>query len=896
MSSDTQIQKTMRRNELNNIQSNSIYQFHSRQLQSVSQSTPTVWARTFGGERRDEARFIIQTSDGGYLVLGQTQSFGSFADVWFLKLKPDGSIEWQQRFNESARLSSFQETSDGGFIVSGIFSWWAEGGRMDLWVFKLNSDGSIAWQRAFGGNWGEMGHFVQQTSDGGYVVIGLTTTFTDVDGEWWDGAVDVWFLKLNPDGSVDWQRRYGGLSFESDWANETRRITVQETSDSGYIFITDTSSFGAGWTDIWVVKVNSDGDIEWQKTYGGQESEWLLRSGPHIQQTPDGGYIFTCYTLSFGVNYSAIWVVKLNPDGSIDWQRLFDGGLGEGPCSIHLADGGGYFVAGSTNSFSENQDLDFWLLKLKLGGDIEWQKTYGGRSYDEAFSFQQTSDGGCVITGNTFSFGAGDSNIWVVKVNSDGNLGPGCGLAGISDVMVTDTSVIPVDTNTISEFTPGFSLATDVTVIPTSSTSEINCWDLVQSVEAITLEITENRGLFRGEFQHKLMWENSNYNEQNDIRLAAHIIGRKREGQAFYEILADDVPGNVREYTDIISDTSNFSTVYVYAIKTRDVDGNISPWSSSVSTANTTTTVFDSGRRVRESSSTRVEAKNPLKLEEAKRIISKPIIVNEEQLSLVQPLKKIQVKKAGDDVLIIWWKHSDNQSVERYNVYVEDDDSYRLLKSVPGYINGCTVHVSDLPVISHDEENVFVLTAVYSNGNGSPEFMPFSADRSIISVSQLKYLSARNTESEGSNTRISLSESSKSHENLETKLISLKDFLINSIITENSPVTANLIYKHLPPINPSVKREGVYQAISWEGNPLNRDLKIRRYNIYRKTEGEDEEKFRMIGSVSKDIFAYVDYVPNSDEKYVYAVTSVDVEGNESSKSQHVKNRKLLDSN
>jgi uncharacterized delta-60 repeat protein len=298
---------------------------------------------------------------------------------------------------------SIQQTSDGGYIVAG---WtWSYAGSYDFWVLKLNSDGTVAWQKTYGGTDNDYAHSIQQTSDGGYIVAGDTYSFVA-------GSYDFWVLKLNSDGTVVWQKTYGGT--DNDYAH-----SIQQTSDGGYIVAGYTWSFGAGSYDFWVLKLNSDGTVAWQKTYGGTEGD-LARS---IQQTTDGGYIVAGGTDSFGDGYYVFWVLKLNSDGTVAWQKTYGGTEGDEASSIQQTSDGGYIVAGQTFSFGAGA-YDFWVLKLNSNGAVAWQKTYGGTDMDQASSIQQTSDGGYIVAGNTRSFrsGTGSGDVLVLKLNSNGTV------------------------------------------------------------------------------------------------------------------------------------------------------------------------------------------------------------------------------------------------------------------------------------------------------------------------------------------------------------------------------------------------------------------------------------------------------------------------------------------
>jgi hypothetical protein len=391
--------------------------------------TSSQWAKTYGAWTEDVSWSIQQTSDGGYIVAGNTKYFGAGgSDIWVLKLDQNGNIQWQKTYGgpDWDIASSIQQTSDGGYIVAGDTRSFGAGG-WDIWVLKLDQNGNIQWQKTYGGRSDDSASSIQQTSDGGYIVAGDTRSFGA-------GDLDIWVLKLDQNGNIQWQKTYGG---PMDDYNSSP--SIQQTSDGGYIVAGDTKSFGAGRWDIWVLKLDQNGNIQWQKTYGGRSDD----SASSIQQTSDGGYIVAGDTRSFGAGESEIWVLKLDQNGNIQWQKTYGGRSDDFAPFIQQTSDGGYIVAGDTMSFGAG-DLDIWVLKLDQNGNIQWQKTYGGRNGDFASSIQQTSDGGYIVAGYTTSFGAG--GIWVLKLDANGDIG-GCNLIGTSNATVKDTSVNGVATS-----------------------------------------------------------------------------------------------------------------------------------------------------------------------------------------------------------------------------------------------------------------------------------------------------------------------------------------------------------------------------------------------------------------------------------------------------------------
>jgi len=309
------------------------------------------WQKTSGWLHMDKVRSIQQTNDGGYVVGGYT------GYTWILKFSSDGDIEWQREYGgifdvfDYRDIYSIQQTTDGGYI-SVCETVYFGPLEHDISVFKFSSDGSVEWNKTYGGIEYDYAYSIQQTNDGGYVVAGETESFGA-------GGSDIWILKLASDGSIEWQKTYGGNYPEGS-------NSIQQTSDGGYVVAGKTSSFGSGSSDIWVLKLASDGSIEWQKTYGGSLGE----ESSSIQQTGDGGYVVAGETSSFGAGSSDIWILKLASDGTIEWQKTYGGSQGEEASSIQQTSDGGYVVAGSTDTYGAGMK-DFLILKLSSNGNID---------------------------------------------------------------------------------------------------------------------------------------------------------------------------------------------------------------------------------------------------------------------------------------------------------------------------------------------------------------------------------------------------------------------------------------------------------------------------------------------------------------------------------------------
>jgi uncharacterized delta-60 repeat protein len=367
----------------------------------------TSWWRTYGGTDVDEGWSVQQTTGGGYIIAGSTWSFGIVNhDVYLIKTNAAGDTQWTRTYGGTYKEEgwSVQQTSDSGFIVAGL-TYPFGGGYTDVYLIKTNASGETQWTRTYGGTDDDWGRSVQQTSDGGYIIAGFTYPFGA-------GSHDVYLIKTNASGDTQWTRTYGGtyLKKEEGWS-------VQQTSDGGYIIAGWTESFGAGMYDVYLIKTNASGDTLWTRTYG----DTSMDAGRSVQQTSDGGYVITGWTHSFGAGGFDVYLIKTNSTGDTLWTRTYGGTNDDEGYSVQQASDGGYIIAGNTHSFGAG-GYDVYLIKTNSTGDTLWTRTYGGTNDDEGYSVQQASDGGYIIAGNTYSFGAGECDVYLIKTDANGNV------------------------------------------------------------------------------------------------------------------------------------------------------------------------------------------------------------------------------------------------------------------------------------------------------------------------------------------------------------------------------------------------------------------------------------------------------------------------------------------
>ncbi len=296
--------------------------------------------------------------------------------------------EWNRTYEISGITSveSLQQTADSGYIIAGNTK--SNVGRnSDINLLKIGPTGSEQWNRTFGGTFTyDCVKFVLHTLDGGYLIAGSTSACRD------NCPDDVWLIKVNPQGQEQWNLTLGGTGDEE-------MAFVQQTTDGGYFLIGNTDSH-ANSSDIWFVKVNSNGNMQWNNTFGGIGQDKAYS----VCQVP-GGYIIAGMTQS-GVNHNDLLLVKTDSNGKEQWYRTFGGVGAEFNPSVGLSPDGGYILGGGTFSFD---DADYWLIKTDADGNMQWDRTFKGR----LDSFLQTPDGGYIIKGDLYGPP-------IIKIDSNG--------------------------------------------------------------------------------------------------------------------------------------------------------------------------------------------------------------------------------------------------------------------------------------------------------------------------------------------------------------------------------------------------------------------------------------------------------------------------------------------
>ena len=367
----------------------------------------TQWTRTLGGDGQDENFCVRQTSDGGFITVGYL-TITNQRDVYLVKTDSSGNyyppygwsrlIGWEGRDEEGYGV---EPTLDGGYIITGYTTPGSTDEPPDVLLIKTDALGCSLWTRTYGSILDDRGRSVQQTGDGGYIIVGYHTNLAL--------NTKVYLIKTDSTGNVQWSRNYGGIGDDEGYS-------VRPTLDGGYIITGYTTPQGTdNPPDVYLIKTNSGGDTTWTRTFGGSGPD----EGYDVQPTLDGGYIITGYTALGGTDDPPdVYLLKTDSLGSLLWCETFDGDndddKGRG---VHQTQDGSYIITGYTTPGSTDDPPDVFLIKVNGEGVEQWRANIGGSGNDRGFSVMETDDQGYILTGYTESFGARGRDGWLVKVN-----------------------------------------------------------------------------------------------------------------------------------------------------------------------------------------------------------------------------------------------------------------------------------------------------------------------------------------------------------------------------------------------------------------------------------------------------------------------------------------------
>ena len=366
-------------------------------VSSLYSQGEVLWNRVYGGIGNEGINSMIQTQDGGYAIAAYTTPSGvNYNDNWLIKTDINGDTLWTKNFgtDEADFPLSIIQTQDGGLAIAGTTNDLV--GSYNGWLMKTDIYGETLWSKIYNGKNNIGIRSIVQTNDGGFIMGGSTAEPGIVQD-------DFFLIRTDMNGDTLWTKTYGGDGFEY------ARCIIQ-TQDGGYAITGFTSSYGAGKYDIWLIKTDVNGDSLWTKTFGGIKRDEAYS----IIQTQDGGYAIAGSTQSFGAGLTDVWVIKTDVNGDTLWTKTYGGASSDEANDIIPVQDGGYTIAGSTFSFG-NEGKNIWLINTDYDGNTLWTKTYGGNENDYANCIIHTLDGGYAIGGQTYSYGAGSSDAWLIK-------------------------------------------------------------------------------------------------------------------------------------------------------------------------------------------------------------------------------------------------------------------------------------------------------------------------------------------------------------------------------------------------------------------------------------------------------------------------------------------------
>lgn len=386
------------------------------------------WSKTFGGSKNELANSVVKTQDGGYAILGYTQSNdGDITDkpnedfdYWVMKFNSNDELEWNKTYGGSLddRGSKIIQTQDGGYAIVGYsqssdFDAAQNAGSYDFWMVKLTNSGVISWEKSFGYTGSDKAYNIIQTLDNGYLLSGVIDV-TASGGAGNSKAIlhaggDYWAIKLDVSGNTQWTKYFGGS------LNDTLSDAIQ-TTDGGFILVGSSDSADVditnnkGTYDFWIVKINALGALVWEKNFGGAE----IDEAKGIVSADDGNYVIVGDTRSSDVDVfqnsgsADLWLIKITPDGDLIWEKTFGGSSFDVGRAIVKTQDSGFLIAGSSRSqdgdLSENHGQnDAWVLKVNESGNIEWQQTLGGSNIDFSYSVTELNNKKVVLVGESSS-------------------------------------------------------------------------------------------------------------------------------------------------------------------------------------------------------------------------------------------------------------------------------------------------------------------------------------------------------------------------------------------------------------------------------------------------------------------------------------------------------------
>lgn len=370
-------------------------------ISSVVYAQDSLWLRQYGGLYNETAQACRQLSGGDIILFGSTYSFGAGSfDMYLVRTDSAGAVLWYDTYGTTGTEygNDCRILEDGSIVLAGSTKPSGSTNR-DMSVAKVGNTGIVSWSRHYGGNGDDEANSIQETFDGGLMICGTTHSFGN--------GSDIYLVRADSIGDTLWTRRYGGPAGESG-------NVVRSLSDSGFVIIGSTGSYGLGYSSVYVVRIDKTGDTVWTKTFGGSRADL----GYDIVATSDNGFIIAGVTVPDGENYYDAYLVKIDSLGNLDWEQTYGGPLEDKAYSVIQTQEGGYLFTG-TSEVSGGRKTDIFIVKVDPIGAVEWSRTYGSSESDYSRSVLLTNQDDFLISGYSFTSFAG-SDVYLLKIRGDG--------------------------------------------------------------------------------------------------------------------------------------------------------------------------------------------------------------------------------------------------------------------------------------------------------------------------------------------------------------------------------------------------------------------------------------------------------------------------------------------
>ena len=387
----------------------------SSESEIVQAKMPFTMIKNYGGTQDERGYAVQQTSDGGYVIVGSSTSYGAGgADLWILKLDVEGEFMWSKTYGGQGNDigKDIIQTSDGGYIITGYTKSYSSGGDSDLWLIKTNANGesclysdggtcsesSSKWVKIFGTSGNDYGNSVQETSEGDFIVTGKSGRIPS-----------IFVVKTSSMGEKIWENLYGNTSNSGDRGNY-----ILERQDLGFLILGKEMTNSSN-DNLCLINIDGEGSEIWHSLYGGTDSD----EGIYLSEVSGGGFIIAGSSKSYGNgNWDDMWLVKTSTGGSMEWQKTFGGSYDETGHYVHEKTEGGYMIVGSTESFGQGL-FDIWVISTDYTGNEIYSQTLGGSMDDKALKGAKSDNGALLIIGYTESFGNGGDDVLLISIDQD---------------------------------------------------------------------------------------------------------------------------------------------------------------------------------------------------------------------------------------------------------------------------------------------------------------------------------------------------------------------------------------------------------------------------------------------------------------------------------------------